>query len=120
MKNPDHFKKKLIEERELLLRELKEIGMVKDSRNPGDWQAIPADIGIERADSNDVADRIESYEGNNALVHELEIRLGEVDTALQKIATHSFGTCEVCKKPIEEDRLGANPAAKTCKAHMNS
>jgi RNA polymerase-binding transcription factor DksA len=31
----------------------------------------------------------------------------------------SYGKCEVCGKAIEADRLEANPAAPTCKEHMN-
>ena len=43
----------------------------------------------------------------------------EIDAALEKMEKGTYGICEVCNKPIEEDRLEANPAAKTCKEHMN-
>ncbi len=118
--NTAEFKEKLDSERELLVRELGEIGTVKNSKSPDDWQAKHDDLDIQRADANEVGDQISSYENNTALVNELEQRLMEVDAALAKMESGTYGTCEVCNKPIEEDRLGANPAAKTCKQHMNS
>ncbi|MCA9353454.1 TraR/DksA C4-type zinc finger protein [Candidatus Nomurabacteria bacterium] len=42
-----------------------------------------------------------------------------VEGALKRIENGTYGTCSVCGEKIEEDRLGANPAADTCKAHMN-
>ena len=61
-----------------------------------------------------------SYEGNTALVSELEGRLKEVDLALKKIKENAFGTCEVGGEAIEADRLMANPAARTCKKHIEA
>ena len=114
------LKKKLSEEKELLLRELKEIGVVKNPKSPDDYQAKPDNMDIQESDPNEVSDRITSYEGNTALVSELEQRLMEIDAALDKMHKNSYGLCEVCNKPIEADRLGANPAAKTCKEHMGN
>jgi Tfp pilus assembly PilM family ATPase len=48
-----------------------------------------------------------------------EVGLQEVMTALTKIEEGTYGTCEVSGDEIETDRLEANPAARTCKAHMN-
>jgi RNA polymerase-binding transcription factor DksA len=114
------FKDKLEQERELLKRELGDIGTIKNSQSPDDWQAKHDDMDILRADANEVADQIGSYENNTALVNELEQRLMDINQALEKMEKGTFGICEVCNKPIEDDRLGANPAAKTCKQHMNS
>lgn len=119
--NTSEFETKLKDEKELLLQELSEIGVLKKSAgDPDNWQATPGNLDILEADSNEVGDRISSYENNNALVNELEQRLREVDVALLKIKEGKYGICETCQKHIEEDRLGANPAAKTCKQHMNN
>jgi RNA polymerase-binding transcription factor DksA len=118
--NFETFKHKLEDEKKLLTRELKEIGVVKDKKSPDDWQAKPEDLDIIESDANEVGDKITSYENNNALVNELEQRLMEVDTALEKIENGKYGLCEKCGEKIEEDRLSANPAAKTCKQHMNA
>jgi hypothetical protein len=42
------------------------------------------------------------------------------DNVIKKIDENKYGLCEVCGKEIENDRLEANPSAKTCKEHMNS
>ena len=52
------------------------------------------------------------------VLDELEVRYQNVSLALKKIVDGSFGKCEVDGSPIEEDRLDANPAARTCKTHM--
>jgi DnaK suppressor protein len=120
MKNFSHFEEKLKTERETVINDLQGIGVVKDSREPDDWQAKPADLDTLRADSNEVADKIESYEGNNDIVHKLERQLTDIDAALSKIKNNSFGICEIGGEEIENDRLEANPAARTCKKHMNT
>jgi RNA polymerase-binding transcription factor DksA len=53
-------------------------------------------------------------------VAELELRLKDINDALNKIerADGSYGKCETSGEMIEEDRLMANPAARTCKLHM--
>lgn len=119
MNNASRFKEQLEKERETVVSELGGIGVRKNSKSPDDWQGVP-DTEELPTDPNEVADRIESYEGNTAIVNELEQRLMEIDRALGKIEKGTFGVCEVDGKPIEEDRLAANPAARTCKEHLNA
>ncbi len=49
----------------------------------------------------------------------LENRWNEVRAALKKIEAGTYGICEISGEPIEEDRLEVNPAARTCKEHMD-
>ncbi len=90
-------------------------------KNPdatGDWEATE-NADTDAAEEGEVAGAMEEYETNSAVLSDLEIRLAEVKAALEKIGGESFGICETCGSEIEEDRMNANPAAKTCKAHMN-
>lgn len=114
----NHFKSKLEEEKEILEKELSEIGRINPD-NPSDWQALPGDKDSSTADENTVADSIEDYEENAAVVNTLEKRLKDIRSGLDKIKHNVYGTCQVCGKEIELDRLEANPAARTCKEHMN-
>ncbi len=75
-------------------------------------------MNIDSADSNEVADNIEEFEENTAVLKELEIRYNDIKDALDKIEKNKYGICEVSGEEIEEERLIANPAARTCKAHM--
>lgn len=113
----EFFKQKLEEEVALLEKELRSVGRVNPS-NPDDWEAKPEESTIVTADKNEAADRIESYEENTAILKELEVRYNNIKLALKKIESDNFGICEIGDKPIEEDRLRANPAARTCKAHL--
>ena len=110
------MKGRLATELKELEGELRSIGRVNPG-NPKDWEAMPDKMDIMKADPNEVADSIESYEGNTAILKQLEIRLNEVKAAQQRIGDGEYGACSVCKKPIEEKRLEANPAATTCLAH---
>ncbi len=115
--NTLHFKTLLETELATLEKELKSIGR-KNPSNPADWEAKPDVMDTMPADSNDVADSIESYEENTGILKQLEIRWNEVKVALERIKTDSYGLCEVDKKPIETERLEANPAATSCVKHM--
>ncbi len=113
--NTDHFKALLTTEKHRLVNELKNIG-----RNVGadDWEATSA-TSVDTADDTEVADKFEELGINDAVVSELEKQLKDVDDALANIDEGKYGVCETCGAQIEEDRLNANPSARTCKAHMN-
>lgn len=114
----EYFKKKLLGEKENLEKELGQVAR-KNPDNPSDWEPLPpSDKDISQADENTVADSIEGYEENSAIANTLESRYKDVKSGLDKIEKGVFGTCQVCGKPIELDRLEANPAARTCKEHM--
>lgn len=117
MKDTAQYQKALEEEKQTLETELASMG----TRNPetGEWEVTPtAPEEGETSDQNDAADRFEGFEERSATLATLQKRLTDVNDALAKIAAGSYGICEVSGNPIEEDRLAANPAARTCKAHM--
>jgi DnaK suppressor protein len=111
-----HFKQKLEEEKVKLESELKTVGRINPS-NPNDWQAVPSDMEADAADRLEVAESIDQFEENTAILKELEIQLNDVKHALKKIDDNTYGLCEEDKKPIPVNRLEANPAAKTCIEH---
>lgn len=118
MINTEHFKEKLLAELKTLETELETVGR-KNPRNPADWEAKEGEMNTDTAEEAEVAEGIEQYENNSAVLKQLEIRYNEVKDALAKIDMGTYGICEISGLPIEEDRLEANPAARTDKAHMN-
>lgn len=116
--NTEHFKKLLEDELKTLEDEMVTIAR-KNPDNKGDWEAIESDTNTNSAEEGDLAEGMEEYETNRAILKQLETRMTEVKVALEKIDNGTYGICEISGKPIEIDRLEANPAAKTCKAHMN-
>lgn len=49
-----------------------------------------------------------------ALVAQVRERLAEVEAALERLARGTYGTCEVCGRPIAPARLEVRPTARTC------
>jgi DnaK suppressor protein len=50
----------------------------------------------------------------DALVHQAERHLAEVDAALERLADGVYGTCERCGTQIPSERLEARPVARSC------
>ena len=113
----EHFKKKLETEKKLLEEELEKVGR-KNPDNLSDWEATPADKDTSQADENTVADSIEDYEDNVAIVNTLEARYQDLKRALENIKNNTYGLCQVCGEEIDTERLEANPGAPTCRKHM--
>ena len=114
----EKLKISLLKEKDNLEKELQTVGE-KNPNNPADWEAVAGDENIDISDRNNVADGIKDYENNEAILDQLEARLFEVNLALEKIKSNTYGKCEIGEELIEEDRLEANPAARTCKKHIN-
>ncbi len=112
------YREALLAEQSRLEAELSTVGR-RSPQNPQDWDAVSADRDDNRADENDNADALEDFANADAVVKQLESQKVEVEAALARIEAGEFGKCETCGAEIEEDRLDANPAARTCKAHLN-
>jgi RNA polymerase-binding transcription factor DksA len=113
----EYFKKKLEAEKKVLEAELEKIGR----RNPdraGDWEAVPSTTDTSEPDENLVADQIEEYDDNVAIVNTLEPRYQELKDALVRLENGTYGICTVGGEEIDADRLEANPSASTCRLHM--
>ncbi|HVV38804.1 MAG TPA: TraR/DksA C4-type zinc finger protein [Candidatus Paceibacterota bacterium] len=117
--NTAHFKGMLEAELKTVEAELKTVG-VQNPHNPADWEAKEVDMDTmpSPADENEAADKMEEYGENRAINDTLEIRYNNIKRALGKITDGTYGICEIGGETIEEDRLEANPAARTCKDHM--
>jgi len=117
MNDTAQYKTKLEEELKTLTEELKTIG-IHDPENTQNWVESGADLNTRAADPLDVADRTEEYDERRATVAVLETRYNNIVLALKKIEEGTYGVCEVSGEPISPERLDANPAARTCAAHM--
>jgi RNA polymerase-binding transcription factor DksA len=113
-----HFKKLLKKELKRLDAELKTIGYKK--KNTSEWESKATDVDVLASDSADIADNIENYESNNAILKQLQIEYDEIIHALENMKKGAYGICEISGEPIEIGRLEANPAARTCMAHKNT
>lgn len=113
------FKEKLEAEIITLKEEMQKIARINLDSKTEDWEAKGAQEGVGQADPNERADAQEEYELNNTLLKDIEVRYNNTKKALERIENKTYGVCEVDNEPIESERLEANPAATTCKAHMS-
>jgi DnaK suppressor protein len=49
-----------------------------------------------------------------ALVSQAREHLAEIDSALRKLDDGSYGVCEICGRPVGDERLAARPTATRC------
>lgn len=113
------FKELLESELKDLEAQLLKVGRINPN-NPDDWEPIQGETKTDYADQNERADAITQYEKNTGILKELEIRFNNVKKSLQAIEGGTYGICVEGGEPIALDRLEANPAAQTCKVHMNA
>lgn len=112
------YKDRLEQELATLTEELKTLG-IHNPDVPEDWQATPTGVATGEADPNVGADRVEDWDERRATLSLLETRYNNLNRALKKIEAGTYGVCEISGEEIEAERLDANPAARTCKAHIN-
>ena len=97
------FRKILLKEREEIIGDVKQI--YESSQEVG--QDGIQDIGDEAANVYNKQILLTLNENER-------MRLREVDEALDRIASKTYGTCEECGEPIGLKRLEVKPVAKYC------
>jgi DnaK suppressor protein len=89
-----------------------------------DLRAEAASLAQER-EPGDVQFDVEGGEGGTAAVDrerdlvlsaQAQAAVEEIDDALERIARHTYGTCERCYESIPKARLAALPYARLCVA----
>jgi RNA polymerase-binding transcription factor DksA len=112
-----HFKERLETELKVVENDLQSVGR-RNPEAPQEWEAQVKDTDTASTEPDERADKFEEFEVNHALLHPLQDRWQDIKRALQKIDDGLYGVCEISGEEIEEERLGANPAARTCEKHM--
>ncbi|OGZ63670.1 MAG: hypothetical protein A2998_00670 [Candidatus Staskawiczbacteria bacterium RIFCSPLOWO2_01_FULL_37_25b] len=105
------LKNKLEKEKKSLTSELESFAK-KDDSPRGDWETIYPNR--ENGSMEEEADEVQEYDNLLSVEHSLELKLKDVNAALEKIAKGKYGICEKCEKEIDGKRLMACPEAKTC------
>jgi RNA polymerase-binding transcription factor len=105
------YRARLLEEQERLMNAVDFL----DRENPGSISDELGDI-VTAGDSNlgDTATATYDRELDQSLEEGAQQTLIAIEDALRKIEEGSYGTCEVCGKPIGEGRLAAIPWARLC------
>jgi DnaK suppressor protein len=127
----EELRQKLEKEGAMIEEQLKRFAK-KDGKLKGDWDTrFPhwggevGGAGLEKA-----ADEVEEYEALLPVEYSLELKLKNIDLALEKINLSTklkvnteqgrsikidrYGICEKCGKKIDEKRLKVYPEARLC------
>src|SRR3989338_101636 len=107
----EKLKQILEQEKSSLKKELE--SFAKEDKNiKGNWEAnYPSK---ERGNKEEEADEAQEYENLLSLEQNLELKLRDVNLAIEKTLNRKYGTCEKCNSEIEEERLLAYPEARLC------
>lgn len=111
-KTLENFKNKLLERKKKLEEELASIAQ-KDEKLKGDYDTRFPNFGTSQS-SDEEASEVAAYESTLPIEYALELRLADINKALQKIKDGTFGICENCHEPIDPKRLEIMPEAKLC------
>jgi len=105
--------KKLLEERKAKIeKELTSIAN-KDPRLKGDYDTRFPDFGQPQSPDENAL-KVTAYESTLPIEYALELRLSDINRALEKIKNNTYGRCENCDHAIDLKRLEAMPEARVC------
>jgi RNA polymerase-binding transcription factor DksA len=110
--DPEHSRDRLTEEQERLeqlMDGFRDEHLTDESENQSvfelsDQPQHQADLGTETF----------HREADLSLLEQVEAELADVEHALRRIDDGTYGTCEACGRPIDDDRLEVLPAARFC------
>ncbi|HLJ09314.1 MAG TPA: TraR/DksA C4-type zinc finger protein [Acidimicrobiia bacterium] len=116
--DPEHARQLIASEKERLEglvreREAEGVGTQSETDQISELSSLDqhqGDIGTETFER----------EKDFSLLEQLEAEIGDLDAALRKIDDGTYGTCEVCGRQIEAERLEAMPGTRTCIEHAGA
>jgi len=108
----DEFRKRLEDERARLTHVVDFL----EKENPGSMSEELGELAEGGTDNHlgDTASVMYDRELDEGLEEGAQQTLAEIDAALARIEDGTYGTCEVCGKPIGAERLAAIPWARLC------
>lgn len=115
----DYYQKLLEEEKNKIEGELGDIAH-RNPDAPEDWDVNYPEPSVNSPAPDEKADQDEEFQNIVGQETALEDRLHDINDAIERIKHGGFGICPVDKEEIDEDRLRANPAARTCIKHAET
>jgi len=109
-KDLKHFEELLVKERDRRMESLEDVKQGKmislrdDTSELSSYDNHPGDLGNETFEA----------EKNFSFRTRDKFLLSEIDAALKKISEGTYGSCEICHKDIDRERLELRPYARLC------
>lgn len=85
----------------------------KDEKVKGDYDTQFPDFGSSQS-TDEEAFEVATYDSALPVEYALELRLADINKALEKIKNGTYGQCENCAGKMDVRRLEAMPEARLC------
>lgn len=85
----------------------------KDEKVKGDYDTRFPDFGTLQS-TDESALKLAAYESTLPIEYALELRLADINRALEKMDKGEYGICETCGQEIDVKRLEIMPEARIC------
>ena len=110
----DSTAKDRLEEEQTRLRGL--LGLIVDEHHTGQSeQDSVSELSAFDQHQADLGTETFEREKDLSFLESIEAELADVEHALRRLDEGTYGICEACGRPIDEDRLEAVPAARFCR-----
>jgi RNA polymerase-binding transcription factor DksA len=108
----DHARQRLEEER-VRLEQVRETFADEHLDDESETESLAELSGLDQHQA-DVGTETFEREKDLSILENVEAELADIEHALQRISDGTYGTCEACGRPINEERLDAMPATRLC------
>jgi DnaK suppressor protein len=105
-------RERLLTERDRLAR------LLEQERETFDEVVSDSELADYDQHPGDAASNTLQQEWELSVIESLENELNLIDQALKRVDAGTYGRCEICKRPIGEERLVERPMTRFCKKHQ--
>ncbi len=89
--------------------------LIESGAAPGPDDDLPEEASLEQHQA-DVGTETFDRERDLSILQQIEAELDDVERALRRLDEGSYGVCEACGGPIDDERLRVRPEARFCVA----
>ena len=111
--NSDDARKRLEQERERLAETLANLEADAEAQKDS-----LQELSVVDEHQGDIGTETFEREKDLSIIESVQAGLEDIERALGRLADGNYGTCEICSKPIGDERLDAVPAARFCVEHQ--
>jgi RNA polymerase-binding transcription factor DksA len=108
--NIDEARTRLLTERTRIM----ELRIAANRLTADAQEATERELSSAEQHPAELASETIGLEIDHSVLQHAELELEELEAAVKRVDSGSYGNCEACGKPISEARLEALPAARFC------
>jgi RNA polymerase-binding transcription factor DksA len=104
--------RRLLEEERTRLQQIR-MSLASEAGEPASDEVVGELSSVDQHEA-DLGTETFERERDLSILEHVDAQLSDVDRAVERLREGTYGTCEACGRPIDEDRLRARPAARFC------